>query len=179
MDASYESQQPPLLQALEAEARGRVAQLDELLAEATRKLTVLDEKIASAAASATAVREKQDVATAALTEIQSKSSEIAAVSTQAIAAKTQIADDQAVIATKSDHIEQAQAHADKVRGDLDRALTAATQQVTEAEGLKSRAQSIADTAAGLLVEVKTLKATAETESAAATWMSEIARHCAR
>ena len=82
-----------------------------------------------------------------------------------MAARTKIADDQAVIATKSDHIQKAQEHADKVRADLDRALTSATQQATEAEGLKSRAQSAADTAATLLTDIRTTKGSVETDVA--------------
>jgi hypothetical protein len=79
---------------------------------------------------------------------------------------TKIVDDQAVIATKSGHIQEAQVHADGVRANLDRTLTGATQQATEAEGLKARAQTAADNAAQLLFEVRTTKGTIEADAGA-------------
>ncbi|MBI3774471.1 MAG: hypothetical protein HY273_02775 [Gammaproteobacteria bacterium] len=83
-----------------------------------------------------------------------------------------------MIATKSDHIQKAQEHADKVRGDLDRVLTAATQQATEAEGQNTRAQSAADTAAELLTNIRTTKGSAETDAAAITSALETATESA-
>ena len=111
----------------------------------------------TAKAAARAAVESQKLTASALADAQVKLAEIATAATQAVAAKTQIVDDQAVIATKSDHIQKAQEHADTVRANLDRALTAATQQVTEAEGQKSRAQSAADTVTELLTDVRTSK----------------------
>ncbi len=101
-----------------------------------------------------------------LAEAKSKLAEIESFAPQFMAAKTLILDEQAVIATKSDHIQKAQEHADTVRANLDRALTAATQQATEAEGLKSRAQSSADVSAELLSAVRTTKGAADTDAAA-------------
>jgi hypothetical protein len=95
---------------------------------------------------------------------QQKVADITSVATLAIGAKTQINDEQAVIATKSDHIQKAQEHADKVRGDLDRVLTAASQQATEAEGQKSRAQSAADATAELLANIRTSKGSIDTDA---------------
>jgi hypothetical protein len=89
--------------------------------------------------------------------------EITAAATQAVAANTKITDAQAVIATKSDHIQKAQEHADTVRASLDRTLTAATQQATAAEGQHSKAESAADNAAELLAEIQKAKGTAESE----------------
>jgi hypothetical protein len=111
------------------------------------------------------IRKVKTLAAAALAEAQTKLAEITTTATQAVAAKTKITDDQAVIATKSDHIQKAQEHADKVRADLDRALTAAKQQVTAAEAEKSNAQSAAENAADLLTDVQTAKGSVEAEAA--------------
>lgn len=73
-----------------------------------------------------------------LAEAQSKSAEISTARTDALAAKTKIEADQTVIATKSAHIQDAQEHADRVRANLDRELTAATKHATDAEGQKNR-----------------------------------------
>ncbi len=121
----------------------------------------------TAKAAARAAVESQKLTASALADAQVKLAEITTAATQAVAAKTQIVDDQAVIATKSDHIQKAQEHADTVRANLDRALTAATQQVTEAEGQKSRAQSAADTVTELLTDVRTSKGAVEKDVEAA------------
>ena len=84
------------------------------------------------------------------------------------ASKSQIADYQAVIATKSEHIQAAQEHADKVRGELDRTLTTATRLATEAEGLKDRAQSATDTANELLAEIRASKGAVDGDAEAIT-----------
>ena len=110
--------------------------------------------------------ESQRLTAVALTDAQSKLADINNASTQAIAAMTKIVDDQAVIATKSDHIQHAQIHADTVRANLDRVLTAATQHATDAEGLKARAQTAADNTATVLSEVRTTKGTTEANAVA-------------
>jgi hypothetical protein len=102
----------------------------------------------------------------ALADSQTKLADIETARTQALAAKTKIEADQTVIATKSAHIQDAQEHADKVRANLDRELTAATKQATDAEGQKTRAQSAADSTAELLTNVRTTKATADTDAEA-------------
>lgn len=152
----------------ESAARNKIAKLDELLAEATKKLARISKFVSNAESSIAATTEHRRLSAAALADAQVKATETAAAATQAIAAKTQIVDDQAVIAAKSGHIQQAQEHADKVRGDLDRALTLAMQQVTDAEGLKSRAQSATDTATNLLIEMKTIKAAVDVEGSSIT-----------
>lgn len=83
---------------------------------------------------------------------------------------TKTVGEQAVIAAKSDHILNAQIHADTVRASLDRVLTTASQQATESDGLKTRTQAAADNAAQLLTEVRTVKGTieADAEKVAAT-----------
>lgn len=110
--------------------------------------------------------ESKNLIVAALADAHTKLGEINTVATQAVAAMTKVVDDQAVIATKSDHIQNAQIHADKVRGDLDRVLTAATKQATDAEGMKTRAQTAADNATQLLTEVRTTKGTVEANAEA-------------
>lgn len=108
---------------------------------------------------------------ARLTELvgtaDTKLSEISAVATTALAAKTQIADEQAVIATKSTHIQDAQEHADKVRAELDRIQTSATQQATEAEGQRQRAQTATDAATEILAAIRAQRTAAEADAVAA------------
>lgn len=99
--------------------------------------------------------------------------------TAALAAKTKIEDEQAVIATKSAHIQGAQEHADKVRAELDRLLTAASLLVTEAEGHKSRTQSASDTAAELLLNLRSGKAVADADVAATTAAKDAAKSAAQ
>lgn len=94
------------------------------------------DKVASITELTDAASESQKLITIALTGAQTKLVEIKEVAAQAVVAKTKIEDEQNVIATKSDHIENAKKHADKVRADLDRELTATKQCTTEAEGLK-------------------------------------------
>lgn len=139
---------------------------DERLIKAQRVIEKITQFADAAKASALAASESQRMAATALSDAQSKVTDITTIATQSVAAKTQITDEQAVIATKSDHIQKAQEHADKVRGDLDRVLTAAAQQATEVEGHKSRAQSAADTTAELLTNIRTSKGSAETDVAA-------------
>jgi hypothetical protein len=141
--------------------------VDETVKNVQAQLASIKEAGESARAAAKEAVESQRQTVAALADAQTKLKEIAAVVTQAVAAKTQIADEQAVIATKSDHIQKAQEHADAVRANLDRTLTAATQQATEAEGQKARAQSAVDTATELLTGVRTTKAAAEKDAEAA------------
>lgn len=156
------------LSGYESEVKNKIERLDELLSEATKKLARISKLAATAESSSEAIVENQKLSATALADARVKVTETAAAATQAIAAKTQIVDDQTVIATKSGHIQQAQEHADKVRGDLDRALTLAMQQVTDAEGLKSRAQSATDTATNLLIEMKTIRAAADVEGSSIT-----------
>ncbi len=91
-----------------------------------------------------------------------------------MAAKTQINDEQAVIATKSSDIQEAQVHADKVRAELDRLQTAAAQQATEAEGQRQRAQTASDAATELLTGIRAHKAAAEADATAAASSRETA-----
>jgi hypothetical protein len=109
-----------------------------------------------------------------LSDSRQKHTEILAVATQALAAQTSINDQQAIIATKSDHIQKAQEHADNVRGQLDRTLTSAKQQATEAEGEKTRAKSIANSISELQNTINSVKTTVEKDSEAISKSREIA-----
>lgn len=104
-----------------------------------------------------------------------KVAEINAIATAALATKTQITDEQAVIATKSAHIQSAQEHADKVRAELDRIQTAALQQATEAEGQRQRAQTSSDAAAQILTVINAHKTAAESDAAAAAKSLDMAK----
>lgn len=96
----------------------------------------------------------------------------------ALAAKTQITDEQTVISAKSSHIEDAKSHADGVRAELDRALNAATKSVTDAEGADTRAKSAADSAVEALAAITTQKTQAETELTAIAAARELAKTAA-
>lgn len=140
--------------------------IEELLKDAQAKITVISEIVEKTKTASTDVGEAQKKMAAVLSDAQTKLADIVSAATQAVAAKTKITDEQAVIATKSDHIEKAQQHADAVRGNLDRALTAATQQATAAEGQNARAKTAADSSTGILAEIQKSKGSAETDSAA-------------
>lgn len=142
------------------------AAAEETIKNYNATLTTLSEVCEATKTAAAEAVETQKAITEAHAQAQAKLEEIAATATQALAAQTQITAEQAVIATKSDHIQKAQEHADTVRAGLDRTLTAATQQATEAEGLKARAQSAADNSATVLAEIRAAKAAAEADAAA-------------
>src|SRR6266567_842383 len=131
----------------------------------TAILTEVQAKLSDIKTSETTATESKGLIAAALTEIQSKQGEISNATTQALVAKTKIVDEQAVIATKSAHIQDAQVHADKVRADLDRALTAATQQATTAESHNTRAQTASESATALVNEIQISKVAVATEAA--------------
>lgn len=99
-----------------------------------------------------------------LTTAQSKMAEITATATQVVAAKTKITDDQAVIATKSDHIQKAQEHADSIRASLDRTLTAATQQATACEAQKSKAEGAVNDIAKTASSIQTTKGAIDSDA---------------
>lgn len=101
----------------------------------------------------------------ALERAEGQLSELSEIATTATAARSQITDEQAVIAAKSTHIQGAQEHADRVRSELDRIQTSAAQVATEAEGHKARAQSANDTASELLSNIRAYKITAESDLA--------------
>jgi hypothetical protein len=138
--------------------------IEEILQTARTGMGEISQYRYTVMAAATSSTESQKLTAAILIDAQAKLADISAVATQVVAAKTKITDDQAVIATKSDHIQNAQEHADKVRADLDRTLTAATQQATATEAQKSNAEKAAESAAELLAEVRTAKVALEAEA---------------
>lgn len=98
-----------------------------------------------------------------LSTINEQLDTITTAASQALAIKTQVLDAQTVIATKSDHIEDARKHADTARAELDRAVTSASQQASEADGIRNRAQAAADSLAKLLAESQTNKGLADAD----------------
>jgi hypothetical protein len=139
---------------------------EKLLKNAQRVMEKISQFAETAMEAALAASESQRLAATALSDAQAKVADITTVATQSVASSTQITDEQAVIATKSDHIQKAQEHADKVRGDLDRALTAAKLQATEAEGEKTRTKSAADSVTELLTSARTSKGAIDSDAAA-------------
>lgn len=138
-------------------ANQKIADFEQMHVRAQALLALIDEMTSTATTASQSALESQRQVAGANTSAQMLLAELTAASTQALAAKTQVLDAQTVIATKSDHIEGARAHADQVRGDLDRTLTAATQQATEAEGLKARTQTASDGVTALQTSVQTSK----------------------
>jgi hypothetical protein len=136
---------------------------DDALANLRAEVAKLQQLSSEVDVLRTSIQGNASQSTTLLAEIQSHHRDSSAVATQALAAKTQINDAQAVIATKSDHIQKAQEHADKVRGDLDRLLTAAQAQITDIEGNKVRAKTSADTALELQTSVASSKATSDAD----------------
>lgn len=114
----------------------------------------------------TAQDAKQGI-TASWAEAQLKLTEISAYATQAVAANTKITDHQAVVATKSDHIQKAQEHADAVRANLDRALTSATQQATATEAQQALAQHVVESLNSLLADAQKTGVAMESDKVAA------------
>jgi chaperonin cofactor prefoldin len=150
------------IQDSDVSASSRVVQtLRALLEEAEPLLVALRSKAGDAESALTTLK-------AAVSTSESKLDEINAVSTAAAAAKTQIADQQAVIATKSEHIQAAQEHADKVRAELDRLQTAANQSATEADGHRARALLTSESAAEAMAAIRQLRITSETDAGLAS-----------
>ena len=139
--------------------------IEEYLKNAQAGLLKITECVESAKAAAMEAAESQGLTTTALADARIKLIEITATATQALAAKTQITDEQAVIATKSIHIQKAQEYGDKVRADLDGELTLAKQQVTATEAQRLKAQSAAENADKLLAAIQTAKGSLETDVA--------------
>lgn len=145
-----------------------MSSVDDVHAKALAVLGEIQKHLIAAAADAGSAKVEQQRISELHAEIQ----------TLALAAKTQINDVQTVVATKSDHIENARLHADKVRADLDRTLTLASQQATEAEGLKTRAETAADSLAELLAESKANKGAVDINIAAIAEAKGIAEESA-
>jgi hypothetical protein len=141
--------------------------IDEILKDPTAAGTAFLQFVEATKASVAEFLDTQKQLTVICTDAQAKLAEIAVVGTQAVAAKTQIGDAQAIIATKSEHIQKAQEHADTVRANLDRAFTAATQSTTAISAEKDKAESFSAEAAALFSDVQKSTASAEAENVAA------------
>ena len=144
--------------------------VESILKNAEAMMATLNQLSETGKSAVSTSAEAQRASAATLAEAQAKLAEITAIATQALSAKTQITDDQAVIATKSDHIQKAQEHADQVRASLDRMVTAAMQQGTEVEGLKYKA----DSAAELLAEIRTAKSAVDKDAGSIKEARELA-----
>jgi hypothetical protein len=153
------------IDALSAKPTIRDSHTEEAVAQFQVDLAKLHLLLTAAEADKATIQERLAQSALLVAEIQAHQRESSSVATLSLAAKTQIADTQAVIATKSDHIQQAQEHADKVRGDLDRALTAAQAQLTEVEANKDRAKTAADLAAELQAASAASKAASDADGA--------------
>jgi len=149
-------------------AEGATPSHGQLLSDANALIAELKEKLAEAESLHTRLAE---VASAT----ESTFADVTAIATAALSAKTQINDDQAVIATKSSHIQDAQVHADTVRAELDRLQTAATQQAMEAEGQRQRAQTATDAATELLTAIHAHRTTAEADATATVSFRDAAK----
>lgn len=110
----------------------------------------------------------QTQALVACVEATAMRDQISAVLAEILAAKTKVTDDQVIVATKSAHIEAAQEHAAKVRGDLDQLLTATQKQASDAEGANARAKSAEEKVTELLANVRASKAAVDVENVAFT-----------
>lgn len=149
------------------------------VSKAAIDLAKIRESAETARSAAKEATESRSAAASALSEAQAKLAEINVAGRQTVAAMTKVMDGQAVIATKSDHIENAQIHADKVRANLDRVLTSATQHATEAEGHKTRAQTVADSTTELQTQVRAAKGTVDADAEAITAARNLAEESAR
>lgn len=138
--------------------KGQVEQSRQAMLEAQVLLASAKEHLAESASI-------RDGLKLALERAEGQLSELSEIATMATATRSQITDEQAVIAAKSTHIQGAQEHADRVRSELDRIQTSAAQVAIEAEGHRARAQSANDTASELLSNIRAYKITAESDLA--------------
>jgi hypothetical protein len=155
-----------------------MATVSEIVAAAQKALDDLTRQVEAAKQAATVAVEAQNAATSVASDAQSKLAEILEAATKAVALRTEITDNQAIIASKSAHIQDAQEHADKVRAELDRVLTAVTQKVTEAEGLSTRVESASKHAAELLAGLQSTNSSANTNAASVVASRDAAKDSA-
>ncbi len=156
-----------------AAARAELSKLQEIFADAKSDREKIVTMLTQASELAASVKSQHDAVGAAALAVEKlsvdakgKFDEVAAVATKALAASTQINDQQCVIAAKSAHIEDAKIHADKVRTELDRALMAATNKATEAEAMTARTSATADGIAKLNDSAKSAKIEIDSNAAA-------------
>src|SRR5260370_5248762 len=84
------------------------AHIEEALIKAREDIASLKDLLNTAEAAKATIQEHLIRSTTILAEIQARDRELTALATQSLVAKTQITDAQAVIVTKSDHIQNAQ-----------------------------------------------------------------------
>lgn len=141
--------------------------LAEVLENTQRLLGQAGEMAAQATSQAEEVADSVKRAASELVDLQSKAEAARAHAAEILALSTSAKDLQGVIAAKSDHIEQAQVHADKVRSNLDRLHTQATQKFGEVEATAENARARADSAVEHQAAAKVARAAVEADQQAA------------
>ena len=144
------------------------AQLKKEVDEAQATLATLKSRLEEVDSIRASLLETLDAAKAKLSEIQT-------VASAAIVAGTKISDEQSLIASKSEHINGAKVHADKIRVELDQIQTSLTQKATEAEGLRTRAQSASDSSTECLNAIRAQKVQTDSELATITAARDVAK----
>lgn len=139
------------------------AALQAEIASATAQAQLINQQFAQISQQATEINIHRVNAQSAINEVQSIAAQMRNVNSEVAALKSFVSDTQAVVAQKSQHIEQAQHHADTVRSNLDRQLTAGIQQVSEIDALRSKGDAYISASAAELSEVKTARANIDSE----------------
>lgn len=138
--------------------------------------TFTAESSAAIKASAVVVEEAKASTINSLNEALAKVVEIKAVITQAIAVQEQITATQSIISTKSKHIEDAHVHADAVRENMDRALTAATKVKTDTEAQYIETKSSAEKTSALHAALLVSKTEIDIDAAAIALAKDVAQN---
>jgi chaperonin cofactor prefoldin len=160
---------------LSAEASSILAELTAARTSAQQAVSQIDALGESGKQRLQSLSDSASSAVALVEAIQARLSEAVNAASSATSARTKIADDQAVIATKSEHIQAALEHADKVRKELDRLQTALSQQATEAEALRDKAKSANESATEALTAIRTAKAAVDADALAVATAVESAK----
>jgi len=129
------------LEANLSNAREYLVQLKQQVDAATASITEVNGLCASAQ---TASKQTTDISTqavAALESIRATATNATDAATRAEASRTQVEQTAAVVATKSDHIENARVHADEVRAKIDAVATQSQQSATSAEAQHQASRS--------------------------------------
>jgi hypothetical protein len=155
-EMAVNQQQPPF-----TEPTATAESLEDVLQRAKAALAQFNSYADTANTAMQMAVEREKRAADLCSALEARLTEATTTATAINAIKTQVTGDQAVVAAKSEHIEGAQQHADKVRSSMDRALTAANQQAVEAEGIRARAQATTDAIEALQAEARTSKEAAD------------------
>ncbi|SFW27827.1 hypothetical protein SAMN02800691_0725 [Luteibacter sp. UNCMF366Tsu5.1] len=97
-----------------------------------------------ALAHATALKASHEMLSQLVQSGTQQLADIQTTSNAVIAASEKVTTEQAVIAAKSAHIQDAQEHADKVRAQMDKLLTAVAGNASKAEALEARSEAAAE-----------------------------------